>query len=55
MWLRQQGNVCPITGKPLSPEDLTLDRALQNEIMHVMVQQTMAARSHEAETDMYDF
>ena len=55
MWLNQQGPVCPITGRPLNPTDLQLNRALQNEIMQAMVQQTMAARSEEAEADMYDF
>merc|ERR1719456_97391 len=54
-WIKQQGSVCPITGKPLSLEDLKPNKALQNEIMQLVIQQSMTATSQEDEMDLYDF
>lgn len=55
-WIRQQGSVCPITGKPLSLTDLQPNKALQAEIMQQIVAATLASRTnHEDDGDLYDF
>lgn len=54
-WLKQQGSVCPITGKPLTMEQLQPNRALQNEIMQQIVASTLTKQSYEDESDLYDF
>lgn len=54
-WIRQQGPVCPITGKPLRIEDLKPNKTLQNEIMQLVVQQSMSAVNQEDDMDLYDF
>lgn len=55
-WLRQKGNVCPFTGKPLNAAELKPNKELQNEIMQQVILQTMQqASNYEDESDMYDF
>ena len=54
-WIRQQGSICPITGKPLSLSDLKVNRELQNKIMHAVVAQTMQQENQEDAVDLYDF
>lgn len=55
MWLRQQGPVCPITGKRLATEDLQVHKALQQQIMQVVIQQSMSNYNVEDNVDLYDF
>ena len=54
-WIKQQGSVCPLTGNPLSLDDLKPNKALQNEIMQLMIQQSMASYNQEDAADLYDF
>lgn len=55
-WLRQKGNVCPFSGKPLTLAELKPNPELQSEIMQQVILQTMASNAYNAdETDMYDF
>lgn len=54
-WIRQQGSVCPLTGNPLSLEELKPNKALQGEIMQMMIQQSMSAYNQEDNADLYDF
>lgn len=54
-WIKQQGTVCPLTGKPLSLSDLQPNKELQNEIMQAVIKQTMMARNDEDDVDLYDF
>jgi hypothetical protein len=54
-WLRQRGSVCPITGKPLTAADLQPNKELQNQIMQLVIAQTMTTEGFEAEGDIYDF
>lgn len=55
MWIRQQGSVCPITGKPLSLDQLQVNKQLQQEIMQVVIQQSMSSYNQEDAADLYDF
>lgn len=55
MWLKQQGSVCPITGKPLSMDQLQVNKPLQQQIMQVVIQQSMSAYNQEDAADLYDF
>jgi len=54
-WIKQQGSVCPITGKPLSLDDLKPNKELQNEIMKQIISQSFGATNQEDEMDLYDF
>jgi hypothetical protein len=54
-WIKQQGPVCPITGKPLHIEDLKPNKELQNEIMQTIIQQSFNMVNQEDEMDLYDF
>jgi hypothetical protein len=54
-WLKQQGPVCPITGKSLHVEDLKPNKELQNEIMQQIISQSFANVNQEDEMDLYDF
>lgn len=54
-WLKQQGSVCPLTGKPLSIADLKPNKAVQSEIMKMVVQQSMSSYNQENDSDLYDF
>eukprot|EP00331_Platyophrya_macrostoma_P014543 CAMPEP_0176416634 /NCGR_PEP_ID=MMETSP0127-20121128/6452_1 /TAXON_ID=938130 /ORGANISM="Platyophrya macrostoma, Strain WH" /LENGTH=609 /DNA_ID=CAMNT_0017796725 /DNA_START=42 /DNA_END=1871 /DNA_ORIENTATION=+ len=55
MWLKQQGPVCPITGKPLSMDQLQVHKPLQQQIMQVVIQQSMQNYNQEDAADLYDF
>lgn len=55
MWIRQQGSVCPITGKPLSMEQLQPHKQLQQQIMQAVIQQSMSDFNQEEAADLYDF
>ena len=54
-WIKQQGSVCPLTGKPLYIEQLQPNKALQQEVMKLVVQESMSAFNQEDEADLYDF
>jgi hypothetical protein len=54
-WIKQQGSVCPLTGNPLSLEELKPNKALQSEIMQTMIQQSMSSFNQEDAADLYDF
>ena len=54
-WIKQQGSICPITGKPLSIDQLSVNKELQNQIMMAQVRQTMAQDNYEDNVDLYEF
>ncbi|CUF61549.1 U-box domain protein, putative [Bodo saltans] len=55
LWIKQQGSVCPITGKPLSLDQLQPHKQLQQQIMTAVIQQSMADFNQEEAADLYDF
>jgi hypothetical protein len=55
LWIKQQGSVCPITGKPLSLDQLLPHKQLQQQIMTAVIQQSMADFNQEEAADLYDF
>ena len=54
-WIKTQGSVCPITGKPLSLSDLKPNKQLQGEIMQEAIRETMKHQTQEDTVDLYDF
>eukprot|EP00758_Cryptobia_borreli_P016006 Tbor_TRINITY_DN6071_c1_g2::TRINITY_DN6071_c1_g2_i1::g.11485::m.11485 len=58
-WIKRQGSVCPITGKSLTIEQLTPNKALQSEIMQEVIRESMktAAKrgTDDGGDDLYDF
>lgn len=52
-WFASKGHVCPITGKPLAPSDLTDNKALQGEIMQEVIRESM--QNVAQKDDIYDF
>ena len=45
LWLETRGSVCPITGRPMTKEDLAPDVKLRNEIVRYHIERTMAAEN----------
>nr|CCC89794.1 unnamed protein product [Trypanosoma congolense IL3000] len=54
-WLQQNGSVCPITGKPLTPEELKLNKDVKALIVKHTIEQSMKTPNQENEVDIYDF
>lgn len=56
-WLDENGNTCPITGKPLKPEDLKQDPELEKSINQWQIQRLMKMNviKVDKEDDLYSF
>ena len=54
-WIKSQGSVCPITGKPLNLSDLKPNKQLQSDIMQEVIRETMKHQTQEDTVDLYDF
>ena len=55
LWLSSRGSVCPLTGDPLTKEDLVPDDELRNKIKRYHIQQTSRRNAPQEEDDLYDF
>lgn len=51
-WLEENGSICPITGKSLSPEQLKPNAAVASLVMQRVVKESMAAQGDD---DLYNF
>lgn len=56
-WLKENGNTCPITGKPLKSEDLKYDEELSKRITQWQIEKVMNMNvlKVENEDELYDF
>ena len=55
LWLSSRGSVCPITGEPLTRDDLVADDELRNRIKRYHIQQTSRRAAPTQDDDLYDF
>ena len=57
LWLRTRGSVCPISGAPLTADDLAPEAELRRAIMRYHIQQHAAAggAADADDGDVYDF
>ena len=61
LWLETRGSVCPITGEPLTVDELVDDSALRSRIIAWQISrnqstlQTSVSAMHGDEDDLYDF
>lgn len=56
-WLKENGNTCPITGKPLKIEDLIYDEELSKKINKWQIERIMSMNvlKVDNENELYDF
>jgi hypothetical protein len=55
LWLRSNGQVCPISHGPMDKQDLEADDALRSKIKRYHIQQTQTRSKAQDEDDLYDF
>jgi hypothetical protein len=55
LWLATRGSVCPITGEPLSKDDLQPADDLRNRIKRYHIEQTTRRTAANEDDDLYDF
>ncbi len=55
LWLRTRGSVCPVSGAPLTGDELVPDEERRTAIMRWHIQQHAAATAGEDDADIYDF
>uniref|UniRef100_A0A7S1I5F1 U-box domain-containing protein n=1 Tax=Eutreptiella gymnastica TaxID=73025 RepID=A0A7S1I5F1_9EUGL len=54
-WLHQNGSVCPITGKPLTKEELVLNTKLQHKISSWLIKEALSSSVQDEQDDLYAF
>eukprot|EP00759_Apiculatamorpha_spiralis_P001331 PhF_6_TR1049/c0_g1_i1/m.2163 len=54
-WIAQNGCICPLSGKPLRPEDLKPATEIQKEIVQFHIKESLKLNNPEDEADLYEF
>ena len=55
-WLKEHGQICPMSGETLVRDDLVSDEALKKRIQEHHIRTMLASQAkHDEERDMYDF
>ena len=55
-WLKEHGQICPMSGETLERDDLVSDEALKKRIQEHHIRTMLASQAkHDEERDMYDF
>uniref|UniRef100_A0A7S1TRP6 U-box domain-containing protein n=1 Tax=Phaeomonas parva TaxID=124430 RepID=A0A7S1TRP6_9STRA len=55
LWLQTRGSICPITGDPLTPDDLSADIDLRQNIMRWQISNLLHHNKESEAEDPYDF